>query len=192
MAITGVFTLCAVIYLMRAWHSPTPLTRFAGILHVLMAVAMIAMVWPWGAQVAPIVSVLVFSGGALFFAHRVVVDADATRRHLLVGSYDAAMMASMVLMSVLMSVPATANSTSAEANSAQGSMPGMGSMSAMGVPGTAGWAQPTGVAVLAALCAAAYFAAALWWFYALIRGPARPWGEVLMATGMGVAFAVLM
>lgn len=128
----------------------------------------------------------------LTFDENISVGADATRRHLLVGSYDAAMMASMVVMSVLMSAPATVSSGSAEANSAQGSMPGMGSMSGMGVPGTAGWAQPTGVAVLAALCAAAYFAAALWWFYALIRGPARPWGEVLMATGMGVAFAVLM
>ena len=49
-----------------------------------------------------------------------------------------------------------------------------------------GWFTAVCVALAVGFCAAA-----LWWFYLLVRGPKRPYADLLMALGMSAAFAVM-
>jgi hypothetical protein len=61
--------------------------------HALMALAMIAMFWSWGMVLAPIVDVLVFTAGVLYFAYLGLFTTRVAH-----AAYHSVMMGSMVLM----------------------------------------------------------------------------------------------
>lgn len=88
----------------------------------------------------------------------------------------------VLVMSAAVPGPAAEGTTAAKA------MPGM----EMTVGGGVSSAPATWVVVVCGSAAAAYFGAALCWFYALIHGPRRPLADVLMTAGMGVAFAAIV
>jgi Domain of unknown function (DUF5134) len=179
--LTGAFAICAGLYLAqihaaRAWPA-----RVGWLLHVVMAAAMIAMTWPVGMSLAPVALVLLFTACALYFAFFGLFNARVGH-----GLYHAAMMGSMVLMAVVMSPSATPGVPGADA---MGAMPGMSR--AVDVP-TQAAATPPWIVVSCSLAAAAFLGAALWSFYLLIRGPHRPYANLLMTAGMGVSFAALV
>ena len=181
--LTGVFAICAVLYLLQIHAARSWSVRLAWSLHALMAAAMIAMAWPFGMSISPIAYVLVFTACALYFAY-----AGLFKARLGHAWYHAAMMGSMVLMAVVMSASGMPGIPDADA---MGAMPGMSS--AVRVDVAAGpLAAPPWVVVTCGLAAALFLGAALWSFFVLVRGPQRPYANLLMTAGMGVAFAALI
>lgn len=180
--LTGVFAVCVGLYLAQVRTAAGWQPRVAWSLHALMAVAMIAMSWPWGMAVSPIGYVLVFTASALFFAYLGLFTAGVGH-----SVYHAVMMASMVLMALAMSpagMPEPANV------GAMGAMPGM-NMAGGGGLSVGSPSAPTWVVLACGVAAAFFLGAALWSFFVLIRGPQRPYANLLMTAGMGVAFAAL-
>ena len=55
-----------------------------------------------------------------------------------------------------------------------------------GAAQTPGWFIATCVVL-----AVGFGVATLWWFYLLVKGPQRPFADVLMALGMSVSFAAM-
>jgi hypothetical protein len=141
-------------------------------LHALMGVAMIAMLWSWGAGVPVMAYVLVFTAAALWF----VAEALFATRSPVTGPtgpalcagpagnawYHALMMGSMVWMAVLLSA-ATAGAAAGGATDGMSAMPGMGMGMGMGEPGAAAgpvfpvplWSRASSLALAAVFCAAA-------------------------------------
>jgi hypothetical protein len=186
-ALSGVFAVCAVLYGAQVRTAPAWQSRAAWSLHTLMALAMIAMAWPWGMHISTIVYVLVFTAGALYFAYLGVFDTHV--RHAV---YHGSMLASMVLMAVAMSSSALPDTSGAGSISA---MPGMNMVGAGG-GGESSAAAPIWVTVSCGPAAVFFLGAALWSFFVLVRGPQRPgpqstYANMLMTAGMGVTFAAL-
>src|SRR5208283_2857407 len=144
---------------------------------VLMAAAMIAMGWPAGMSVPTPVYVLVFTAAALYFVYLGLFGPPVA--HAL---YHSVMMAAMVAMAVVMPYAAMPAMPSAAAMGSGHDM----AMAGAGVSRAfASAASPVWVTVLCGL------AAALWSLVVLIRGPHRPFANLLMSLGMGVAFAAM-
>ncbi|OPX13081.1 DUF5134 domain-containing protein [Mycobacterium sp. AT1] len=181
-ALTGVFVACAGLYLARVLAAGGRLAQVAWSLHVLMAVAMLAMAWPWGVYVSPLAYVLLFTAGALYFAYLALFAADIGHT-----VYHGVMMASMVVMALVMS------STSLPAAPAVGAMRAMPGMDMAGGSGPgAPPSTPIWVIVTCGVAVAFFLGAALRSFFVVIRGPQRPLADLLMAAGMGVSFAALI
>lgn len=179
--LTGVFAVCAALYLAQVGAATAWQSRVAWSMHALMAVAMIAMAWPWGGEISPIGYVLIFTACALYFAYRGLFSVRVGY-----SVYHAVMMTSMVLMAVAMSataLPETANV------GATGGMPGMAMAGDGGVGANA--SAPAWVLVTCGASAAFFIGASLWSFFVLIRGPQQPYANLLMTAGMGVAFIAL-
>lgn len=180
-SLTGLFAVCAGLYLAQARAAGAWQSRVAWSMHALMAVAMIAMAWPWGMEISAIGYVLIFTASALYVAYLGLFTACIGH-----SVYHALMMASMVLMAVATSpsgMPDTANVADV------GAMPGMnmaGSEPAVGTASTPAWVTST-----CSIAAAFFVGAALWSLVVLIRGPQRPYANLLMTAGMGVTFATL-
>jgi Domain of unknown function (DUF5134) len=181
--LAGVFALCAGLYLVQVHAARAWPVRVAWSLHALMATAMIAMARPFGMRISPVAYVLVFTAGALFFAYFGLFNARIGH-----AAYHAAMMGSMVLMAVVMSSSGMPGVPVADA---MGAMPAMSRSVRVDVADGAP-AAPPWVVVTCGLAAAFFFGAALWSFYVLVRGPQRPYANLLMTAGMGVAFAALV
>jgi hypothetical protein len=81
------------------------MTRVGWSLHALMALAMIAMSWSWGTVLAPIVYVLVFTAGVLYFTYLGLFTTRVAH-----AAYHSVMMGSMVLMASAMSPSAAPGS----------------------------------------------------------------------------------
>jgi Domain of unknown function (DUF5134) len=180
--LTGIFAVCAVLYAAQVRAAGAWQPRVAWSLHSLMAVAMIAMAWPWGTNVSPLCYVLIFTAAALYFAYLGLFGERVGHT-----VYHGVMMASMVLMALAMSPSSMPNTANV---GAMGSMPGMdmagGTDQGAGPPSTPAWVTLTCI-----LAAALFIGAALWSFFVVVRGPQRPYANLLMTTGMGVAFAAL-
>ncbi len=195
MALTCVFALCAVLYLVGISRSASVGTRFTGFLHLLMALAMIAMTWSWGMRISTITYVLVFTASALYFAHRALgrserastVECPDPAHHN--DAYHAAMMASMVVMAVLMSVPGTSATVHQAVGGEMPSMRGMTGMGPMDMSGGSG--TPVWSTVVTGVLAVLYVLAALVYFYRSVQGPRRWVVEILMSSGMAVSFALM-
>jgi hypothetical protein len=181
--LTIVFAVCVVLYAGQVRAAEVWQPRVAWSLHALMALAMIAMSWPWGLGVSPITYVLIFTACALFFAYLGLFTARVGH-----SVYHAVMMASMVLMALAMSpsaMPDTANV------GAMGAMPGMntagGADVSVGSSSTPAWVIST-----CSVAAVFFIGVALRSFFVLVRGPQRPYANLLMTAGMGVSFAALV
>jgi Domain of unknown function (DUF5134) len=185
--LTVVFAVSAVLYGAQVRTAPAWQSRVAWSLHVLMALAMIAMAWPWGMGVPTIVYGVVFTACALYFAYLGVFHAGVGH-----AFYHSAMMASMVLMAVAMSSPIMSSSTTPDTSGtgSMGAMPGM-NMAGTGSTTVGSSAAPMWVTVTCGAAAVLFLGAALWSFFVLVRGPQRPYANLLMTAGMGVAFTAL-
>lgn len=97
-------------------------------LHVLLGLAVIALVWPWGAAVPVILDVVVFTAAALWFAARALFAPSSS----VVGFRDLAwyrgvLMAAVVWLAVVISVRMSTLPTEAAASATPtGTMPSMG------------------------------------------------------------------
>ena len=182
-ALSILFVVCIGLYGRQAIGARAWPQRFGWSLHVLMAVAMIAMAWPAAMSVPTLVYVLVFTAGALYFVYFGVFGPRVDH-----AFYHCVMMAAMVAMAVVMPSAAMPAMSSAAAIGAGHDMP----MAGAGVTHAAGsWSSPVWVSVVCGLAAAGFLGAALGSFVVLIRGPQRPYANLLMTLGMGVTFAAM-
>ncbi|GAB2668023.1 hypothetical protein GCM10027169_32370 [Gordonia jinhuaensis] len=189
--LTVVFLACAGAYLRAALIS-RGWARGAWACHVVMALAMVAMVWAWGMEIPLIVYVVVFTAAATYFVYLWLERIDcATGNHRL---YHAVMMASMVLMALVMFAPAAGGGTGhagghrhSSASDMPMSMPGMDA----GGGGLA-TSMPAWASAVAAIAATGYAVVALGIFYVIVRGPRRPYADLLMSAGMAGAFALML
>ena len=163
-----------------AWVSET--------LHLLMGVAMVAMIWPWGDVVPALVWVAVFTASTGWFVAR--ARRSAGRRAVL--GFFATSTAIMVWMGA--SMPAQASATTGAAMGMAG--PGMDGMAA-GRLGAAAW--------ISGLLGGYLLVAAFWWFFRGLRlghlrtasrAATRPpsWGSMchgLMSVGMGLVLLAM-
>ena len=200
-ALTGVFATVCVWYLVVLCRVVTRLSRKLAVvsigLHVLMCLAMISMVWPWGTRVPVIALVTVFTAGAAWFAGLALFRVREAGHDLghaagrFAGWYQAAMMGAMVWMAVAMSAvtaPAGLLAAGAAGQTSSGAMPGMdmGATTAASTSGTStsastttlsafSFAHPTGLVstVCLALCVVS-FAAGAWFAVAALRALAAP------------------
>ena len=203
-ALTAVFAAVCLWYLAILCRVATRLSRRLAVvsigLHVLMCLAMISMLWPWGTRVPVIALVTVFTAGAAWFAGLAlfrVREAGHGLGHAIgrfAGWYQAGMMGAMVWMAVAMSA-ATAPAGLLAAGQAQGAsgmsaMSGMSMGTATGATGTSTATGATGTsATLSAftlghslgwvgtVCLAlgvVFFAAGAWFAVAALRALAAP------------------
>lgn len=174
-ALTAVFAVAALLF--AGGRRCAAQQRGIGVLHALASVAMIAMLWPVGMRVSPLLYVLMFTAVALYFAYLALFGFELPH-----PVYHCAMMAAMALMGLLMAPNAGAPVATAQAS---------GHHSAHLAHGAVAVTPPTWFTVVCAVLAAGFCLAALWWFYLLVRGPKRPYADLLMALGMSAAFAVM-
>ena len=195
-ALTAVFAAVCLWYLVILCRVVTRLSRKLAVisvgLHVLMCLAMISMVWPWGSRVPVIALVTVFTAGAAWFAGLALFRVREAGHDLghaagrFAGWYQAAMMGAMVWMAVAMSA-ATAPAGLLAAGQTQVTSGGMSGMSGMSMGATAdtsassatlsaftlghpaGWVGT----VCLALCVV-FFAAGAWFAVAALRALAAP------------------
>ena len=182
-ALTILFLLCIGLYGRQAFGARAWQQRVGWLLHVLMAAAMIAMVWPAGMRVPALLYVLVFTAAALYFVYLALFGPQVDH-----AFYHAVMMAAMVVMGVAMTSTAMPATSSTPAMGAGHHM----AMADMGAAPSSGFGTPpTWVTVVSGLAAAGFLVVALWSLAALIRGPQRPYANLLMSLGMGIAFAAM-
>ncbi|MGJ6126771.1 DUF5134 domain-containing protein [Mycolicibacterium sp. Y3] len=172
-ALSAVFVAAAAGYLVPLHAGVDRWRRCVGLAHGLSAVVMTAMLWPVGMAVCALVYLLFFTALALLLAYVGLFERTVSS-----WPVHAAMFSAMAVMPVIMTTPTPA--------------PVMPSMSghAMASAPMASVELPTWLEVSAVVLASASFAGALWWFYAAVRGPERPWPDALMALGMGTCFAL--
>jgi hypothetical protein len=205
--LTALFGMTALFHTGRIVVSrgSHPVDFAADGLHVLMSVAMVAMVWPWGMRVPAIGYGAVFTAAAAWFGAVAMYrlgPAHAGHGGVLGAWYHAAMMASMVWMALVMSVSAeplavvTAGGRSAGGMAMAGmsmpaSSPGGAPAPSGAMPGWAGWSCRA-LAVGFAVAALIFIAAAL--RASLSGGRAAPlarFANGLMAAGMSIGFALM-
>ena len=178
-ALTAVFAVAALLFAGAGRRAPQQ--RGVGAMHALASVGMIAMLWPAGMRVSPLLYVLVFTAGALYFAYLALFGFELPHR-----VYHCAMMAAMALMGLLMApnagLPVAVASAEAQASGPHSAHLGHGAVAVT---------PPVWLVVVCAALAVAFCIAALWWFYLLVRGPKRPYADLLMALGMSATFAVM-
>ena len=184
-------------------------TIVSQLLHVVMAVAMAVMAWPWGAAlptVAPMVFFLFATGW--FIA---VTASPISAGHRIAGLYHALMMLAMAWMYAVMNgrlLPGqasyTADVTPLQAGHAEHggmNMPGM-DMPASQVA-SASSAYPTYINLLNWVCSVGFVVAAAYWLFRYLavrmdREPADagvPLGSLcqsMMAAGMAIMFGVML
>jgi hypothetical protein len=187
-ALTAVFAVAAVLFVV-AGRRASRCTDQTGVpftvwtLHALASIVMIAMLWPVGMQVSPLLYVLVFTGCALYFAY-LALFGDRLPHPI----YHCTMMAAMALMGLLMSPnSATPPMTHAGHQMSHGSHMAMAE-AAQPMPHLP---TPTWLTATSITLAVGFAVASVWWFYLLVRGPQRPYADMVMALGMSAAFAAM-
>jgi Domain of unknown function (DUF5134) len=201
-ALTAVFAAVCLWYLVILCRVVTRLSRKLAVisisLHVLMCLAMISMVWPWGTRVPVIALVTVFTAGAAWFAGLALFRVREAGHDLghaagrFAGWYQAGMMGAMVWMAVAMSAataPAGLLAAGAAGAVDQAGSGGMSGMSGMGMGATATAGTSASPATLSAftlghpagwvgtVCLAlgvVFFAAGAWFAVAALRALAAP------------------
>jgi Domain of unknown function (DUF5134) len=181
--LTIVFVACIGLYGREMIRARIWQQRSGWSLHVLMAVAMVAMVWPAGMSIPVLLYVLGFSAAALYYVYLRVFGPQVDH-----AVYHTVMMAAMVAMAVVMGSATLPGMASAEAMGAghDMAMPGAGPM-----PATAPGPSPAWATVLCGVGAAGFLGAAIWWLIVLIRRKQPTPAYLLMALGMGTVFAVM-
>jgi uncharacterized protein DUF5134 len=179
--LTAAFVVASGYHLARVPRALGP-DRVSEAIHLVMGVAMVAMIWPWGRVVPPTVWVAVFTASTGWFAVRALRSAG---RRVVLGLF-ATSMAACAWMGATM--PAQASG---------------GSEMAMAMPMESGHLTTTGL--VSGLLGGYLVVAAGWWFVRGLRlgglattpvvGP-RPlsWSALchgLMSAGMGLALLAM-
>lgn len=189
--ITGLFVLFAAQCGLAILTKPRPWTMAVNHgWHLVMAVAMAAMAWPWGAQLPTTGPAVLFLLAALWFVAMAVVAAPA-RGRLTVNGYHALMMVATAWMYAtmdphLLSAPPATPMPGME-------MPGM-DMGAVNMPASSG--HPVWFSAVNWLGAIGFAIAALGWTYShfqrrqhmAIRCSLGNLGQAMMAAGMSILF----
>ena len=213
--LTGLFVVPALAGMWRAGapacarEGPGAVERIAHLLHAAMALAMVAMVWPWGMKLPAWPQVTLFTLSAVWFAGVALArPASASRaRALLVALPHVAMMGAMAWMAAAMVSP--------HSMAGHDGSHGMAHMPGMDMSGGSGTVTMTlagtGPRTTSGLLAGVLLMLALWWlargFAVAQRGYAtghqRPPAAVerdafglgchgAMALGMAVMFVLLL
>jgi hypothetical protein len=179
--LTVLFVVCAGLYTRQMFGERKWQPTLGWLLHVLMAIAMVAMAWPVGMRIPSLLYVLVFTAAALYFVYLGLFGP-----HVNHAFYHAVMMGAMVVMALLMQSAAMPGMTVTPTSAMAGhNMP----MVHATATNTGSSGSPVWGSTLCGLAAAGFVGVALWSFVVLIRTPHRPCADTLMSLGMGVAFA---
>lgn len=165
------------------------------LLHLIMSVAMVVMVWPWGMTLPTTGPMVFFLLAAAWFAGAGLTGAG----HRVVNAYHAVMMLAMAWMYAVMSgdlLPGQGDAR--ETTSSQSDMPGM-EMPGMDTS-SSDHENPAWIDAIDWLCTVGFAIAALWWLYrcfALRNAKAtRPLlaagRQTAMAAGMAITFAMML
>lgn len=199
--VTALFVATTVMFAIASWvHRRAAGYLVSGALHIVMAVAMIAMAWPQGAALPTTGPMVFFLLASVYFV--VVVFAQAG--HRLANAYHAAMMLAMAWMYAVMSghlSPAPAEG-SVPAGGHGGHHHGGHAMPDVDVVAS-GAATPPFVTALNWMFTIGFAIAAVVWLYVYFASRraerTRPanWffgiaGQVTMAAGMAIMFAVML
>lgn len=191
--------LFAIATEQRRWTSVV-----AQLLHTVMAVAMVAMAWPWGANLPTTAQMVFFLLAAAWFAAIAVGRAGAGRR---IGTgYHALMMLAMAWMYAVMSgdllrgqSTASALTHAGHAGHAGHSGSDMPGMDPSGMGGTGGGGNPAWITTINWVCALGFAIAAVFWLYRYLylrqsRSPETPGHhlgilcQAMMAAGVAIMF----
>jgi hypothetical protein len=175
----------------------------AQFLHVVMAVAMVAMAWPWGADVPTTGPMVYFLLATVWFVIVTMVESG----HRGINAYHAVMMLAMAWMYAVMSgglLPTPAENAGGGAPAGHhGSSASMPGMNMPDMPAADHGAEPPFIAGLNWLCVIGFTVAAIWWLYryfiARKAEPTQPSHrflgtvtQVMMAVGMAIMFGVML
>ena len=188
--VIGLFALTAVEYGLAVVTKPRPWTSAVNhALHVVMAVAMVVMAWPWSTQLPTTGPAVFFLLAAVTFAAMAIFAIRTTSRRELYF-YHGLMMLATAWMYVIMDSHLMPAGSSTQADM---SMPGM-DVSAMNMPArnSATWSSAVGW-----FGAVGFTAAAIFWTYRYVldrrrkTAPRRSLGDLgqaMMAAGMAIFF----
>jgi Domain of unknown function (DUF5134) len=188
--VIGLFALTAVEYGLAVITKPRPWTSAVNhALHVVMAVAMVLMAWPWSAQLPTTGPAVFFLLAAVTFAAMAIFAIRTTSRRELYF-YHGLMMLATAWMYVIMDSHLMPAGSSTQPDT---SMPGM-DVSAMNMPArnSATWSSAVGW-----FGAVGFTAAAIFWTYRYVldrrrkTAPRRSLGDLgqaMMAAGMAIFF----
>ncbi|MCV7345825.1 DUF5134 domain-containing protein [Mycolicibacterium rhodesiae] len=183
------------------------------LLHVVMAVAMAVMAWPWGAALPTVAPMVFFLLATLWFV--AVTASPICAGHRIAGVYHALMMLAMAWMYAVMNGrllpgqasstgdPATPAGSSGHAGHAGMNMPGMDMSGTAAAADSTGGGYPAYIDTLNWVCTIGFAVAAVFWLYRYLavrmnREPAataRPLGilcQSMMAAGMAIMFGVML
>lgn len=155
-------------------------------LHAVMAIAMVVMAWPWGAELPSRPAMLFFFAAAVWFAVVTVWPGG----HRVAGGYHTVMMLAMAWMYAAMGGLSLRRGMTHDVGGQAGhaAHAGHGGHSAAAAVPSVDW-----VALLNWACMLGFGAAAAYWLYRLVTDPcpgiACQWA---MAAGMAVMFAVML
>jgi hypothetical protein len=191
-----------------------PATVVSQLLHVVMAVAMAVMAWPWGAALPTVAPMVFFLFATGWFV--AVTASPLGAGHRIAGGYHALMMLAMAWMYAVMNgrlLPGQASyaadivpsqsGTSGHAGHAGMNMPGM-DMSGTDAPMTdgSGGGYPAYIATLNWVCTLLFAVAAVYWLsrYLSLRmnhaGSAEQslgtLCQSMMAAGMAIMFGIML
>ena len=188
--VIGLFALTAVEYGLAVVTKPRPWTSAVNhALHVVMAVAMVVMAWPWSTQLPTTGPAVFFLLAAVTFAAMAIFAIRTTSRRELYF-YHGLMMLATAWMYVIMDSHLMPAGSSTQPDM---SMPGM-DVSAMNMPArnSATWSSAVGW-----FGAVGFTAAAIFWTYRYVldrrrkTAPRRSLGDLgqaMMAAGMAIFF----
>lgn len=175
--LTVVFLAAALSYAVAACTASGWERTSSWSVHAVGAVVMAGMMWPIGMTVSPVIYLLLFTAAALF-----VVFVGLFRGAVAHWPHHALLMAAMAMMLITMA-PRDITGTGV-------AMPEHGHSMAMPMGPSAPVGAPPWLRVSAAALAALMFLSTAACVYLVVRGPQRPYADVLMAAGMGVYFAL--
>jgi hypothetical protein len=151
--LTAAFVVASAYHVTRLPRTPGA-DRLSEAVHIAMGVSMVAMIWPWGRTVPPMVWVAVFTASTGWFLVRAV---RAAGRRLVLGLF-ATSMAACAWMGATM--PAQAAGAHDDARAMDGMT--MGGMTMGGM--TMGAGHLTMAGVVSGLLGGGLVVAAGWWF----------------------------
>jgi hypothetical protein len=188
--VIGLFALTAVEYGVAVITKPRPWTSAVNhALHVVMAVAMVVMAWPWSTQLPTTGPAVFFLLAAVTFAAMAIFAIRTTSRRELYFYHGLMMLATAWMYAIMDSHLMPAGSSTQP----DMSMPGM-DMSAMSMPST--HESPTWYSALGWIGAVAFAVAAVFWTYRYfnerqhetLRRSLGDLGQAMMAAGMAIFF----
>jgi Trk-type K+ transport system membrane component len=192
--VIGLFAVTVVGYAVAVVTEPRPWTSALDhALHVVMAVAMVVMAWPWSTQLPTAGPAVFFLLAAVTFAAMAIFAIRTTSRRALYFYHGLMMLATAWMYAIMDSHLMPAGSSTQP----DMSMPGM-DMSSMNMPAThqtplwfsvVGWIGAVGFAVAAVLWTYRYFNERQ---HETLRRSLGDLGQAMMAAGMAIFFLAML